>query len=233
MMQTNKNHRSNLESRKMFFFFLGLSLALGAAYAALQWRSYERSFIQFDLTDDTHLEEPAPPRTAAYTPPIPVQPNPSDDPKAKDIIDIFIDVPDPTVGDSYLDTLVDIDPWPDSEIPTIIITAVQKKPVFQGCEKLLTEEERFECFNQNMITYVGHNFKIPAEAAYIKGRMFVTFIIDENGRITKPEVVRSLHPDLDAEAVRVLLSTPKMQPAMQNGRAVRVQYTIPISISGK
>jgi protein TonB len=74
------------------------------------------------------------------------------------------------------------------------------------------------------------NIEYPAMArkAGIEGRVIVQFIIDENGDVTSPTVVRGRHPLLDEEALRVI-RTAKFTPGRQRGQAVKVQMALPIS----
>jgi len=67
-----------------------------------------------------------------------------------------------------------------------------------------------------------------ASKAGIEGRVIVQFIIDENGDVTSPTVVRGRHPLLDEEALRVI-RTAKFTPGRQRGQAVKVQMALPIS----
>ena len=79
--------------------------------------------------------------------------------------------------------------------------------------------------------YLQENIKYPPEAAKndIEGRVIVQFIIDETGQVGEIKVVRPISEELDAEAVRVVKNLPKFEPGRQDGEAVAVWYTLPIS----
>lgn len=62
----------------------------------------------------------------------------------------------------------------------------------------------------------------------IEGKVVVKFVVEKDGSVGDVKVVRSIHPDLDAEAVRVCKALTGFSPGMQNGQAVRVWYTLPI-----
>lgn len=70
----------------------------------------------------------------------------------------------------------------------------------------------------------------PADAAKkgVQGRVFVTFIVDTAGHVSNPQVVRSVHPSLDREAIRIVRGLPDWKPGRQRGKPVSVSYTIPI-----
>jgi len=82
-----------------------------------------------------------------------------------------------------------------------------------------------------MMKYLSQNLKYPkeSEAAGEEGRVIVNFVVETDGRVTDARVVRSVSPLLDAEALRVVQSMPAWTPGMQNGEAVRVKYTIPVT----
>ena len=63
----------------------------------------------------------------------------------------------------------------------------------------------------------------------VQGRVILSFVVERDGSLTDIKVVKSVDSQLDAEAVRVLKIAPKWKPGMQGGKAVRVQYTIPIN----
>ena len=86
-------------------------------------------------------------------------------------------------------------------------------------------------FNGNLNQWLGENIMYPEEAQQerIEGKVFVTFTVEKDGAISHVTVVRSAHPILDAEAVRVIQSMPKWKPAMMNGEAVRFSKTLPIT----
>lgn len=82
-----------------------------------------------------------------------------------------------------------------------------------------------------LMTYLGNNIHYPAEAlrSGIEGKVFVGFLVDSLGQVVNPVVRQSLHPLLDAEALRVIAAMPKWQPGWQDERPVMVTYTVPVS----
>ena len=63
----------------------------------------------------------------------------------------------------------------------------------------------------------------------MQGLVIVQFVVEKDGTPTEFNVVRSVDPDLDAEALRVLQTMPKWKPGMQRGEVVRVKFTVPVS----
>ena len=75
------------------------------------------------------------------------------------------------------------------------------------------------------------NIKYPvvAEENGVQGRVVCTFVVEKDGSITDVRVIKSVDPSLDKEAMRVVKSMPKWIPGKQNGAAVRVKYTVPVT----
>ena len=82
-----------------------------------------------------------------------------------------------------------------------------------------------------MVKFLSDNVKYPEQAAKdnIEGRVIVQFIIDKTGQISDAKVVRSVSEELDAEALRVVELMPNFIPGRQDGKAVAVRFTLPIS----
>jgi protein TonB len=81
-----------------------------------------------------------------------------------------------------------------------------------------------------LIEYLSKNIKYPADAEKkkVEGKVFVTFVVDSDGKITDVSLLRKVFPSLDAEAMRVISAMPNWIPGRQKGQAVRVKYTVPI-----
>ena len=81
-----------------------------------------------------------------------------------------------------------------------------------------------------MYQYLGENIKYPAAAqrANISGRVFVKFVVEDDGSIGDVKVMKGIGFGCDEEAVRVVKSMPKWKPGVQNGKNVRVYYNMPI-----
>ena len=73
------------------------------------------------------------------------------------------------------------------------------------------------------------NYPAVAEENGIQGRVIVSFIVEKNGSVSSVQVVKSVDPSLDREALRVVNSMPRWTPGRLNGQPVRVKYTLPIT----
>ena len=109
-------------------------------------------------------------------------------------------------------------PEPPKEEETKVFDVVEEMPQFPGGPNALFE-------------YLSKNIKYPvvAEENGVQGRVIVTFVVERDGSITDVKVVKSVDPSLDKEAQRVVKSMPHWIPGKQNGSAVRVKYTVPVT----
>lgn len=74
------------------------------------------------------------------------------------------------------------------------------------------------------------NVRYPAEAqkARVKGRVFTSFVVEIDGRLTNACILRGLGYGCDEEAVRVIKAMPRWKPGSQSGRPIRVKYNLPV-----
>lgn len=93
-------------------------------------------------------------------------------------------------------------------------------PYFPGGQELL-------------LKYLAVNIKYPASAVKAKkqGRVIVTFTVRKDGSVTHAKIAKSIDPELDAEALRVVRGMPKWIPGTQLGKPVNVKYALPVKFS--
>ena len=86
-------------------------------------------------------------------------------------------------------------------------------------------------FKGNVNQWLSQNLTYPAVAAEngIEGRVIVKFVVEKDGRVTDVQVVRSVDPALDREAVNTVKRMPKWNPGMNNGQPARVWFTLPVN----
>lgn len=82
-----------------------------------------------------------------------------------------------------------------------------------------------------IMQYLARTIKYPvvAQESKTEGRVIVQMVINKEGQVTSTRVIKSVSPELDAEAIRVVSSMPKWEPGMQRGQTVNVRYTLPIT----
>ncbi len=236
-MIPKKNKGADLEGKRGIFFLFGIALSLTAAIYVIQ---LERGF-----------EKPQPSEPRAYTfnddfPPRTVQtkeqkevvklekPNPDlppeivedTDPKLE-IFELFKTPTEPTEeglaiieGPSDLDEVVAVD--------YVVIENIAR-PL--ECEGISNKDEQRDCFNSWIQRFIAQNTKYPPLAREIRlqGKVYVNFVISENGEVEEVTLVRGEHDLLNTEAIRVLSAMPKMIPGKQQGKVVKMKMTIPVN----
>ena len=102
--------------------------------------------------------------------------------------------------------------------PPVPYSQIEKKPTFQGEDA------------GTFARWVTQHLSYPAEAKAdgLQGRVMVSFDICEDGAVRNVRVLRSVHETLDAEAVRVISSSPKWEPGIQDGKPVKVSFQFPV-----
>lgn len=99
--------------------------------------------------------------------------------------------------------------------------------VYEVVEKM----PKFPGGGAELMKYLSSNIKYPVEAhkAGIQGRVVVSFVVNKDGTVKDAKIVRSVDKSIDAEALRVISAMPKWQPGYQDGKAVSVRYTVPVT----
>jgi len=102
-----------------------------------------------------------------------------------------------------------------------VFMIVEDMPKYPGGEEALRDD-------------IAKLVKYPAEAKEkgLQGKVYITFIVNEQGKIEQSKVARGIDPLLDKEALRVLNELDKTwQAGKQKGKAVKVSYTVPINFA--
>lgn len=90
-------------------------------------------------------------------------------------------------------------------------------PKFPGGEKI-------------MLKWIAANMRYPktTRKAKAEGLVIISFVVDEQGRIGEAELIKGIHPDADAEGLRVINAMPTWKPGLLEGKPVPVRYTLPL-----
>ena len=224
-MDLKKSNRASLDNKRITNFFIGIVVTCSLILISFEWTTpveydTEQALannieIDIEIMEAIPREEPKP-MPKEELPPI------------KEILDIVPD--DYELEDVVFDWEVTFNTTYDfikayTDEPEIVDEApipfavVEDKPLFNGGNP-----------NLEFTRYIVKQLKYPEIAAQngVYGRVTLHFIIDEEGRLLDPEIIRGVDPALDAEALRVVLSSPRWTPGKQRGKAVKVSYTFPI-----
>lgn len=235
-MEVKKNKRADLNTRSGLYFAFGLALALFLTWQALELKIdisekevfiplSEEELIQEDIPITKEIKTLPPPPPAAAPDVIEIVEN------TEEVVETVIESTE-TSQDEIIEDVVeveDVEVVEEEVIEEVPFAIIESAPVFPGCEKLSKAMQR-DCFNKKIQEHVTKNFRYPptAQELNIQGKVYVTFVIDNDGNITN---IRTRGPDksLEKEAKRIISLLPKMIPGKQRGRAVRVPYSIPIN----
>ena len=117
---------------------------------------------------------------------------------------------------------------------TVPITFRLKSPVEEAKEETLTVVDvmpQYPGGDRELLKFIAQSIKYPTDAqeAGVQGRVICSFVVDKKGNIVEPKIIRGIDPSLDAEALRVIGMMHRWTPGRQDGKAVRVLYTVPIT----
>lgn len=228
-MEIKKNPKANLETRRVMFLQIGLIVALLVSLLAFEWKSYEKSGSDLGSMEMSLEDEDIIPITQReIKPPPPPPPPPEVIQIVEDDVEIEVEL-EIEETDSDEDEIIEIEEEEeDDEIFNFAV--VEDKPIFPGCEDV-PKSDRYMCFQQGIMKHIRKNFKYPAipKEMGVSEKIFVQFVIDKGGRITKSLVVRGEDKHLKEEALRLVNSIPKLQAAKQRGKPVPCSFTVPIN----
>ena len=108
---------------------------------------------------------------------------------------------------------------------------VTEAPVEEEVFDMVEQAPQFPGGPAELMAWLGKNIRYPviAQENGIQGRVICQFVVGSDGSVRDIKVMRGVDPSLDKEAVRVIQSMPKWIPGRQNGKAVSVRYTLPVT----
>lgn len=229
-MQSKKNPKADLESKRGIFMLAGLLIAVLLMVVAISWKSYEKGVMDLGSVEFELEDEMAPITEREQKPPPPPPPPPDIIEVVEDEVELEEELEmEETETDE--DEIIEIIEEEEETDEVFSFAVVEDKPIFPGCEGMADKNAQVACLNQKLAEHIRANFKYPpmAKDMGIQGRVFVQFTINRSGTVSDVQVVRGVNKDLDAEAVRIVKKIPKMIPAKQRGKPVSVAYTLPIT----
>lgn len=223
------------------FLNVGLVLALLLATSAFAWTVYEEKIFipdnALELDEEISIE---PPRTAEPPPPPPPPPPPVIEEVPEELMEEEEEV---VFEDQSLsqDDVVEAPPPKEAAPPpppppppppkkeAEIFRRVEEMPMFPGCEDK-PKDDRKQCAEEKLLKFIYKNIKYPAIAREnnIQGTVVASFVIEKDGSITDAKILRDIGGQCGDEALRVVNMMPKWTPGKQRGRAVRVQFNLPV-----
>ncbi|MEY3050767.1 MAG: hypothetical protein RLY31_552 [Bacteroidota bacterium] len=222
----------------------GLVVALLLMLLAFSWTTRDTSRVDLSemlaVPSDIELHMP---RTAEPPPPPPPPPvNTSmivatDLPEVKTMVfedqsvDQHSDVeaPPPVMTDKKA-SLSPPPPPPANTDEREIFRIVEQQPLFPGCEDVPDKKDRQACADEKLLAFIYRNIRYPEMAREngVEGMVVIQFVVEQDGSISEPNLVRDIGAGCGEEAKRVVMSMPAWNPGKQRDRAVRVMFTLPV-----
>ena len=203
-MEAKKSKKATIENQRGSWLLMGLVVALAFMFVSFEWTQHDVRVAALSSDDESIFVTELVPITF---PDEKLEPPPPPENKIVEILEIVkndIEVADnvSTVGEDMDATHKIV--W----IPPVVETEVVDEDVIVDVANI-----KYPTISQEMGS---------------AGRVIVQFVVDKDGSISNPEVVRGVDAYLDKEAIRVISSMPKWRPGVQNGKKVRVKYTVPV-----
>ena len=234
-MELKKNPKANVGRNSSLYFAIGLALMLFLTNLAINYKTYDKDVIDIGSLDmEDEFEEEIPITELLQSPPPP--PPPPAAPEVIEIVEDEVEIEETVIETTETDQAEEIIEVQQVEVAEIAedvevpFSVIENVPVFPGCEKEKTNNDKKKCMSDEITKFVGKKFNTElAGELGLSGRqrINVIFKIDKTGSITGV-MARAPHPGLEKEAARVINMLPKMKPGKQRGKAVTVPYSLPI-----
>lgn len=248
-METKKSKSANLENKKFQFLQLGLLLALSMSLCAFEWldADYKPDYINASIVEDNTIE-PVFEATLLLNKPKP--PSVSKSPKKSEFVKVTPEIYQSKEEDKTEFEEVDESEFldePEKEVKIPNTVKVKKNnsvvssallrlngiiPHYKECSQL-SGDRMFNCVSEELGYYLMEEIEVPESINYTgPQRPVVTFVVDENGKITDPIIIKEKEysRDLVDELKRAFLALPPMIPGFQGDSPVKVRFNIPIRI---
>ena len=222
-MEAKKSKKAAIENQRGSWLLMGAVVALAFMFVSFEWTRHDVRLAANSLVNDPIFEEVLVPITY---PEEKLEPPPPPEIKVTEEFTIVSD--DEEVTSAVATVSEDLGQinkvvW----VPPVVETEKVEEDVIHVTAEIMPE---FPGGMAALMKYLGANIKYPTISQEMgsAGRVIVQFVVDKDGSISNPEVVRGVDAYLDKEAIRVISSMPKWRPGVQNGKKVRVKYTVPV-----
>ena len=223
-MEIKKSPKADLEGRRFTWLLLGYVIVLAFMFIAFEWTERDKVIDTSQVISDLVFEEEIIPITMPedITPP-----PPPEVPQAAEILEVVQD--DANVEETIIASSEET--GAKVEVKYVPVVVVEEEPEEQTIFEVVENMPDFPGGQAALMQYLSKNIKYPtiAQENGTQGRVIVQFVVNRDGSVVDPVVVRSVDPYLDREALRVIGTMPKWKPGMQRGKPVRVKYTVPVT----
>ena len=223
-MEVKKSPKADLEGKKTQWLLIGYVVVLAFMFVAFEWTQRDVKIDTSQAVADVVFEEEIIPITET---PEQAAPPPPEAPKVAELLEIVDDKAD--IEETT--TIINEDNQARVEVKYVPVQVVEEEPEEQTIFEVVENMPDFPGGQAALMQYLAKNIKYPtiAQENGTQGRVIVQFVVNRDGSIVDAKVLRGVDPYLDKEAIRVISSMPKWTPGVQNGKKVRVKFTVPVS----
>lgn len=234
-METKKSNKANLDLHRGTGFLLGLVIALALLFTAFEYTTRPQSIDEDDsmlddITEDLAMTSAQDTRDMISAAPAPaskaITQNVKEVAHVQDNADKLAPITSKLlIGDgegvtkeaNVTEALPQI---PTEKTDTAVLRTVEQLPEFPGGIV-------------QFMKWLTRNLRYPPQAQQqkIQGKVIVSFIVNKDGSIASPTIVKSANPLLDSEAMRVIKMMPHWKPGLEGGKPCRTMYAIPINFA--
>ena len=223
-MEVKKSPKADLENKKTTNLLAGAIIILAVLFVGFEWSERDKKVTTDTGIQEVLFEEEIIPITEQEQPK--QAPPPPEAPKVEEVLEIMDN--DSDVEESTIQASDDTQAAVEVKYTPVEVEEeeVEEQQIFQVVEEM----PEFPGGMGECMKFLGKNIKYPtiSQENGVQGRVIVQFVVNRDGSIVDPVVVRGVDPYLDKEALRVIQMMPKWKPGKQRGKAVRVKYTVPV-----
>ena len=223
-MEIKKSPKADLENKKTTNLLVGAIMVLAVLFVGFEWSERDKKVTTDTGIETVIFEEEIIPITEQEQPK--QAPPPPEAPKVEEVLEIMDN--DSEVEESTIQASDDTQAAVEVKYTPVEVEEeeVEEQQIFQVVEEM----PEFPGGMGECMKFLGKNIKYPtiSQENGVQGRVIVQFVVNRDGSIVDPVVVRGVDPYLDKEALRVISTMPKWKPGKQRGKAVRVKYTVPV-----
>lgn len=224
-MEAKKTPRADLEKRRGLFLEIGLVVILAAALVAFNIKSYDKEIKEVSTrTADVEIETEILQTQEDETPPPP--------PEEPEVVATELNVVENDAEDIHEVGIINAEARADEALE---FTRVEVKEEVEEAEEevflVVEEDPEFPGGLEALSKFIADNIKYPqlAKENNITGRVFVSFVVEKDGRVGQVKILRDIGGGCGNEAVRVVKLMPRWKPGKQRGKAVRTQFNLPVN----
>lgn len=224
-MEAKKTPRADLENRRGLFLEIGLAVILAAALVAFNIKSYDKEVKEVSTrTADVEIDADII-QTAEDTPPPPP-------PEEPEVVATELNVVENDAEDIHEVGIINAEAKADEALE---FTRVEVKEEVEEVEEevflVVEEDPEFPGGLDALSKFIADNIKYPqlAKENNITGKVFVSFVVEKDGRVGQVKILRDIGGGCGNEAVRVVKMMPRWKPGKQRGKAVRTQFNLPVN----